>query len=76
MNQKAKLVFQQVSTCLLASHIIHPQSNLTLAGGLTPAQLQLVCNINKYLNIQIQCQTKEKSKYCHMNCTFYIGLIY
>ena len=41
MKQKAKLVFS-VSTCLLASHIIHPHSNLALAGRLTPAQLQLV----------------------------------
>ena len=41
MKQKTKLVFS-VSTCLLASHIIHPQSNLALAERLTPAQLQLV----------------------------------
>ena len=41
LNQKAKLVFS-VSTCLLASNIIHPRSNLALARRLTPAQLQLV----------------------------------
>ena len=45
MKQKAKLVFSVASTCLLASHIIHPQSNLAFSGRLTPAQLQLV-NIN------------------------------
>ena len=44
MKQKAKLVFS-VSTYLLASHIIHPHSNLALVGRLTPAQLQLVIPI-------------------------------